>query len=192
MAQINDTSSKRLKIGWINSDTAKSIGIADATDYFQVISIPWNSAYPSQLLLTASGKQRMYYRTCSNGTWQTPHLLTTMDDLSVIQTNFIARNDNLFEGDNGCAIYRMGKIRIARFYFSKSLAVNAGGFYPLGTLENQDIPSISTYVLCGRTDGNTNNLSTLAIDNAGEVSLRPLTPFSSGVVTVANATWIAK
>lgn len=80
--QVNDTSSKRLKIGWINSDTAKSIGIADATDYFQVISIPWNSAYPSQILLTASGKQRMYYRTCGNGTWEAPHLLTTKDDFT--------------------------------------------------------------------------------------------------------------
>ena len=78
---VNATDFSSLEIGMIDSSTAQSIGITGATDWFQIIRIPWNTTYPGQILLTAAGKQEMYYRTCSNGTWQTPKRLVTNADL---------------------------------------------------------------------------------------------------------------
>lgn len=79
--EVNSVDFSKLEIGSINASVAQSIGITDATDFFQVIRIPWSSPYPNQILLTLSGKQRMYYRACSNGTWETPKRLITNADL---------------------------------------------------------------------------------------------------------------
>ena len=80
-ADVNKTDFTDLEIGSISPATAKSIGITNATDYFQVIRIPWTYPYPNQLLLALSGKQKMYYRACSNGKWETPKQLLTNADL---------------------------------------------------------------------------------------------------------------
>ena len=89
--EVNSVDFSKLEIGSINASVAQSIGITDATDFFQVIRIPWSSPYPNQILLTLSGKQRMYYRACSNGTWETPKRLITNADLEVnnITSGFI-------------------------------------------------------------------------------------------------------
>lgn len=81
-ADVNKTDFTDLEIGSISPATAKSIGITNATDYFQVIRIPWTYPYPNQLLLALSGKQKMYYRACSNGKWETPKQLLTNADLA--------------------------------------------------------------------------------------------------------------
>lgn len=83
-ADVNKTDFTDLEIGSISPATAKSIGITNATDYFQVIRIPWTYPYPNQLLLALSGKQKMYYRACSNGKWETPKQLLTNVDLDGI------------------------------------------------------------------------------------------------------------
>ena len=59
----------------------QAIGINNATDYFVVVRFPWGGQYPSQILITASGKQLMYYRTCSNGIWDTPKKVITDADI---------------------------------------------------------------------------------------------------------------
>lgn len=88
--EVNSVDFSKLEIGSINASVAQSIGITDATDFFQVIRIPWDSPYPNQILLTLSGKQRMYYRACSNGTWETPKQLLTNADLNKIGIQSLA------------------------------------------------------------------------------------------------------
>lgn len=132
---VNATDFSSLEIGMIDSSTAQSIGITGATDWFQIIRIPWNTTYPGQILLTAAGKQEMYYRTCSNGTWQTPKRLVTNADISY---------GNLGAGNFGAVEGRWQKFgQIITFAgFIQSISGASGAWGTLATIPHTSISQI--------------------------------------------------
>lgn len=80
---LNKTDRTEVSYGYISNDTAVSIGITDATDYFHIIYLPWDNPYPTEILITCAGQSRMYLRSCSNGTWSDPKEILTQ------QTNIV-------------------------------------------------------------------------------------------------------
>lgn len=79
--EINTTSNIELSYGYITPETAKSIGIEDATDFFSVIRLPWDNPYNTDLLISASGAGKMYVRFCDNGVWRTPYEIYREDTI---------------------------------------------------------------------------------------------------------------
>jgi hypothetical protein len=74
---LNRTDRTEVAYGYIETTTAVSIGITDATDFFHVIYLPWDMSYPTEILITCSGQSRMYLRSCFNGTWSNPKEILT-------------------------------------------------------------------------------------------------------------------
>lgn len=78
--EVNSLQSS-FRIGGISPSTAVSIGINNAVDYMQVVYIPWDGPYPTQLITTVAGKKEMYIRHCVNGEWDAPQKVITSSNI---------------------------------------------------------------------------------------------------------------
>lgn len=62
-------------------------------DYMQVVYIPWDGPYPTQLITTVAGKKEMYIRHCVNGEWDVPQKVITSSNYVLHNTTKIQFNN---------------------------------------------------------------------------------------------------
>ena len=109
LEQVNKLPITSLEIGSISPQTAIAMGIVDATDWMQVISIPLGTnLYPNQIIICEAGLMRAYYRGCENGTWQVPKLLITNNEVDIIGANNCKGiQTDLITANNMASYYRL-------------------------------------------------------------------------------------
>ena len=166
--EINSYGNSTFLSGIVNKTIAATI-IPNAVDYYNLIKLPWDSKFNSQIWISACGRQDAYIRhTKIEGVWDTPKKICTtkVADVPVTDVEFTDSN-----------VSKTGEFEICKYYVKNGYAyvtLNALTFNssytsgsPFATLPRP----VFRYSISLSNAYNTVNLGKLFIEPNGEIHL---------------------
>ena len=91
--------------GFVNKTIASTV-IPDATDHYNLIKLPWNGNYNTQIWITASGKKKAYIQYAkTNGVWDTPKMICTTKVSDVAKTSITFSDETNYSVVNNSCLY---------------------------------------------------------------------------------------
>ena len=91
--------------GFVNKKIASTV-ISGATDHYNLIKLPWNGNYNTQIWISASGKKKAYIQYAkTDGVWDTPKMICTTTVADVAKTSITLSDETNYSVVNNSCLY---------------------------------------------------------------------------------------
>ena len=91
--------------GFVNKTIASTV-IPGATDHYNLIKLPWNGNYNTQIWISASGKKKAYIQYAkADGVWDTPKMICTTTVADVAKASITFSDETNYSVVNNSCLY---------------------------------------------------------------------------------------